>query len=213
MLSAMQALPGSEGLRNGALADWEAMSRCLNATNDCMVSGQAPDKALRNKGAWSKAVDGCITATLECCPSAVQAAISRSDAALLSSIGKSLAYCLCIAHSCLLDRPAWLHLPHRPHGLQQTVDALVSVVQRYAAPLQVSENTVLVGLSAAISLNALLPPAGTRLGEGLLVDLHCAHLKVSYSLPMHPCMHAGMHISRQADIHIPVPVVDRRDRN
>ena len=40
MLSAMQALPGSEGLRNGALADWEAMSRCLNATNDCMVSGQ-----------------------------------------------------------------------------------------------------------------------------------------------------------------------------
>ena len=86
MLSAMQALPGSEGLRNGALADWEAMSRCLNATNDCMVSGQAPDKALRNKDAWSRAVDGCITATLECCPSAVQAAISRSDAALLMSI-------------------------------------------------------------------------------------------------------------------------------
>ena len=193
IILAMQALSGSESLRNGTSADWEAMSRCLNITNNCIASGQAPDKALRNKDAWSMAVDGCITAVLECYPNAAQIAISRPDTALLSSIGKSLAYCICITHSCLHGRPAWLRLQQRPQGLQRSVEALVSVAQRLPASAQVSENTVLVGLTAAISLNALFPEsqAGTRLGEGLLVDLHCAHLKVSYLLSMHT-MHACM---------------------
>ena len=99
-LSAMQAMPGSESLRSGTLADWEAMRRYMHTLNDCVASGQAPDKALRNKDAWSKAVDGCITDVLECCPSAIQAAISSSDSALFSSIGLTLAYYMGLAHGC-----------------------------------------------------------------------------------------------------------------
>ena len=177
----MQALPGSEGLRNGTLADWEAINRYLHILNDCIATGQAPDKALRNKDAWSKAVDKCITAVLDCYPSAFQAAIYRSDPALLTSIGQSLAHCLGIAHSCLLGCPAWLRLQERPHGLQRIVEALVSVTQRLAASVHVYENAVLIGLTASIGLNADSSESqtGTRLGEGLLVDLHCAHMKVS----------------------------------
>ena len=182
MLMAMQALPGSEGLRNGTLADWEAINRYLHILNDCIATGQAPDKALRNKDAWSKAVDKCITAALEFYPSAVQAAISRSDTALLSSIGQSLAYCICITYSCQNSRPAWLRLQERPHGLQRSVEALVSVTQRLPPSLLVNEISISVALTAAISQNMSVPasPPGSGLSEGLLVDLHCMHLKVSY---------------------------------
>ena len=180
MLWAMQGLPRSGDLRNGTLADWKAISGYLNIMNNCICSDQAPDNALRNKDAWSKAVDKCITAVLEGYSSAVQAAISRPDKALLSPIGNSLAYCLCVTHSCLLGCPAWLRLQERPHGLQRIVEALVSVTQRLAASVHVYENAVLIGLTASIGLNADSSESqtGTRLGEGLLVDLHCAHMKV-----------------------------------
>ena len=46
---------------------------------------------------------------------------------------------------------------------------------------------MLIGLSTAISLNE-----GSRLDEGLLIDLHCVHLKVSSLLSMHS-MHGCMH--------------------
>ena len=98
----------------------------------------------------------------------------------------------------------WLRLQERPHGLRQSVEALVSVAQRIASapapeaqrllvasdPLFCYENLVLLGLTAAISLNNSVP-ASQRLGEGLLAALHCAHLKVSYRylLSMHS-MHA-----------------------
>ena len=193
MLSAMQALARSEGLRNGTLADWEANNKYLYTLTDCIATGQAPDKALRNKDAWSKAVDKCITAVLDCYPSAFQAAIYRSDPALLTSIGQSLAHCLGIAHCCLNSRPAWLRLQEQPYGLQQSVEALVLVMQPVkrlaaSAPMQ-SEHVLLRGLAAAISLNNSVP-ISQRLGEGLLVDLHCAHLKVSYPCTLYtPCMH------------------------
>ena len=197
MLSAMQALARSEGLRNGTLADWEANNKYLYTLTDYIATGQAPDKALRNKDAWSKAVDKCITAVLEGYPSAFQAAIYRSDPALLTSIGQSLAHCLGIAHCYLNSRPAWLCLQDRPHGLQQSVEALVLVIQSVkrlaaSAPMQ-AEHVLLRGLAAAISLNNSVP-ISQRLGEGLLVDLHCAHLKVSYLLSMHSMhsVHAWM---------------------
>ena len=186
ILSALQALPRSEGLRNGTLADWETMGRCMHTLNDSVTSGKAPVKALRNKEAWSKAVDGCIAAALECHPSALQAAISRSDTALLSSIGETLAYALGVTHGCLNMRPAWLRLQEWPHGLQRSVEALI----RLAASIPVlsedigSVGDVFVGLTAAIGLNGS-SRASAQLDEGLLVDLHCAHLKVSYSQSMH----------------------------
>ena len=206
MLLAMQTLPGSEGLRNGASADWEVISTCMYTLNGCVASGKAPEKALRNKEVWSKAVDGCITAVLECCHGATQAAISRSDAVLLSSIGRTLSFCIGKAHGCLNSRPAWLRLQERPHGLQRSVEALVSVAQRIVTPAPVAqysllvasspllpvfyENIVTLGLSSAISLNESAP-ASQRLGEGLLVDLYCAQLKVSYRY-CSPCKHAWM---------------------
>ena len=179
-LSAMQMLPASESLRTGAMADWAMICRNLEILTDCVAEGQAPDNALRDKKAWSAAVDGCITVALECCPSAIQAAISRSDTALLSSIGQTLAHTLRVTHGCVSRRPAWLRLQERPHGLQRSVEALVSVAQRPAAisAPSLSANIVMMGLSTAICLNDGSP----RLGEGLLVDLHCVHLKVS-SLP------------------------------
>ena len=186
MLSALQALPRSEGLRNGLLADWKAMGRCLHTLNDSVAAGRSPFKALRNKEAWSKAIDGCIAAALECYPSAFQAASSRSDTALLSSIGETLAYALGITHVCLNMRPAWLSLQEWPHGLQRGVEALI----RLAASIPAlsgdigSAEDVFVGLTAAIGLNGSSGVAA-RLGESLLVDLHCAHLKVSYSHSMH----------------------------
>ena len=183
MLSAVQVLPGSESLRNGTLSDWEWLRRILRTLADCVASGQAPNNALRDKKAWSTAVDRYFTAVLECSPSAVQAAISRSDAALLSSIGQTLAHILSITQGCLSSRPAWLRLQERPHGLQQSVEVLVSVAQRPAVSATYfsssSENAVLIGLSVAIGMNV-----DSRLDEGLLVDLHCVHLKVS-SASMH----------------------------
>ena len=128
MLSAMQLLPGSDGLRNGTLADWQRISGFMKTLNSCVLVGEAPDKALRNRDAWLKAVDGCITAALECYPSAIQAAISRSDAALLASIGETLSYCISITHGCLKARPAWLCLQQQQqHGLQRSVEALAVV--------------------------------------------------------------------------------------
>ena len=193
MLSAMQALVRSEGLRNGTLADWVAINRCMSTLNDCVATGQAPNKALRNN-AWSKAVDGCISTVLQCYPSAIQIAISRSDAELLSYIGRTLSFCICTAHSCLNIRPVWLRLEERPHGLQLSVEALISVAQRIVTPTASSplfyENIVILGLAAAINLNESVP-AAQRLGEGLLVSLHCMHLKVSHhSHNRFPCTHA-----------------------
>ena len=184
-LSAVQVLPGTESLRKGTLAEWDRVCRYLRTLCICVASGQAPDNALRDKKAWSAAVDGCITAVLECCPSAVQAAISRSDTALLSFIGQTLAHILRITNS---SRPAWLSLQERPHGLKQSVETLIPVAQRLSASATPSppENMVLIGLSTAISLNE-----GSRLDEALLVDLHCVHLKVSSLLSCTPCMHGS----------------------
>ena len=196
-LSAMQVLPASEILRTGAMADWAMICRNLEILTDCVAEGQAPDNALRDKKAWSAAVDGCITVALECCPSAIQAAISRSDTALLSSIGQTLAHILRVTHGCVSRRPAWLRLQERPHGLQRSVEALVSVAQRPAAFSALSENIVFMGLSTAICLN----DGSSRLGEGLLVDLHCAHLKVSSLSYLHDlcaCMatvYIGAHVT------------------
>ena len=196
MLSHLQALPRSEGLRNGALADWETLGRHMQTLNEYVASDQAPDKALRNKDAWSKAIDGCIAAVLECHPGALQAAVSRSDVALISSIGQSLAYSLCITHSCLKARPAWLDLKEWPHGLQRSVKTLNCLASSIPALCGhfATVGDVFIGLTAAISLNERFPAtwASAQLDEGLLVDLHCAHMKVSYSLSMHS-MHAWVH--------------------
>ena len=199
MLFAMQTLPKSDGLRNGASADWETLGVCLHMLHDSVRAGKTPDKALRNKEAWSKAIDGCIAAALDCYPSALQAAISRSDVALVSSIGHSLAYGLCITHGCLNVRPAWLRLQEWPHGLQRSAEALIHLaasISVLSRDIHLVED-VFVGLTAAISLNGSFPVswASERLSEGLLVDLHCAQLKVSCSTSMHSMhsMHACMH--------------------
>ena len=136
MLLAMQVLLGSEGLHNGTLADWEAINGCMHTLSDCVAFGQAPDKALRNKDAWSKAVDGCISA-------------------------------------------AWLCLQQQQqHGLQRSVEALLSVVQRLTASAYVYDNALLVGLTAAISLNKSVPgsQSGTLLGKRSLVRSACTAL-------------------------------------
>lgn len=185
-LLGMQVLPGSESLRNGTLADWETIRQNLCILGDCIGLDQPPEKALRDKNAWSTAVDCCLSVALDCCLSAIQAAISRSDTALLSSIGQTLAHVLRVTHGCLSRRPAWLRLPERPHDMQRGVEALVSLAQRPSASApSFSEHVVLIGLSTAICMNE-----GLRLGEGLLVELHCVHLKVS-PLPLqafHACM-------------------------
>ena len=185
MLKATRRLLKSANfLTQGSASHWETMHISLAYLQNAFAR---PLHQTARVDEVSQVAVSCIQTAVMCCPGAVAAASRASppaDAvATLALIAHAMASILCIFHSCSIhdvdpppiNRVTGLRLDLWPHGLQLSMEALVSV----ATFLPPTDPMLLSGLTAAIICqyedNAIRGALETR----QLVELHCAHLRIS----------------------------------
>ena len=185
MLEATRRLLTSANfLTQGSASHWQMMHISLACLQNAFAR---PLQQTARLDEVSQVAFSCIQTAVMCCPEAVAAACRASPpadaAATLAFIAHAMASILCIFHSCSIhdvdpppiNRVTGLRLDLWPHGLKLSIEALVSVV----AFLPPTDPMLLSGLTAAIICQYEDNAIRGALQPHQLVELHCAHLRIS----------------------------------